>query len=481
MTTLEAVLAEIAQGPRGPRVGAFFDLDGTLLSGYSAGAFYRERLRRGEMSRAELARTLAVAVDGSLLGGDPARLGPIAVDGLRGRSEDSLVELGERLFVQGIARTIRPGARELVRAHRRRGHTVVIASSATRFQVAPVARDLGIEHVLCTELETEDGLFTGELRGQMLWGEPKASAARAFARNYSIDLRRSFAYGNGEEDIPFLSTVGRPHPVNPQPKLERIARDQGWPVVALRDPPSGGVRDLARTLGAVGALNLVAAAGVGVGLVSGDRKLGANLTSTLGFDAALAIAGIRLRVSGEHNLWSARPAVFLMNHQSGLDPLIVGALVRRDFTGAGKKEAKYDPRSALLGRALNTAFLDRENPERAKEEMRKLVHRLHEGVSVVVAPEGTRTPTPVLRPFKKGAFHLAMDAGVPVVPIVLRNAGELMWRTARTMHPGTVDVAVLEPIPTDDWTRENLGERVEAVRERFVETLEHWPEERVAS
>ena len=475
MTTLEQLLAEIEQAADGPRIGAFFDLDGTLVSGYTAGAFYSERLRRGEIGPSEAARTLAAAVDGGLLGGDSSQLGPIVVAALRGRREDELTELGERLFVQRIAGNIRPEARELVRAHLRKGHTVAVASSATRFQVEPMARDMGIEHVLCTQLETEAGMLTGALDGPMLWGQPKARAARAFGRQKRIELSRSYAYANGEEDIAFLSAVGRPHAVNPQPKLERLAREQGWPIVQLGEPPRGGIRAAIGTIAGMTALNMAAAAGLGAGLLHGDRRLAANLTSALGFDAALALAGVRLNVIGEEHLWSARPAVFLMNHQSNLDPLVVGALLRRDFTGAGKKEAKYDPRAMLLARAMDAVFLDRSHPDRAKEEMGKLADRLRDGLSVLVAPEGTRTPTPVLAGFKKGAFHLAMQAGVPVVPIVLRNTGELLWRGAKLIQPGTVDVRVLEPIPTDHWTADELDERVAEIRERYVDTIDRWP------
>ncbi len=75
-----------------------------------------------------------------------------------GRSEDELVELGERLFVQGIAGSLYPEAWRLVEAHRRAGHTVVLASSATRFQVEPAARAMGVEHVLVTPVEIENGL-----------------------------------------------------------------------------------------------------------------------------------------------------------------------------------------------------------------------------------------------------------------------------------------------------------------------------------
>ena len=123
--------------------------------------------------------------------------------------------------------------------------------------------------------------------------------------------------------------------------------------------------------------------------------------------------------------------MFVFNHQSNLDPIVASALVRRDFTATGKKEAKWDPGSALAGHVLNAVFLDREDPERAKEQLAPLVDRLRGGTSVLIAPEGTRTPTPMLGEFKHGAFHVAMQAGVPVVPIVLRNSGDLMTPRAR--------------------------------------------------
>jgi putative phosphoserine phosphatase / 1-acylglycerol-3-phosphate O-acyltransferase len=461
--------------PQGPGVGAFFDLDGTLLSGYSAGSVYGERLRRGEIGPIELAGTLAVAFDAVLLGGDAARLGPIAVAAWRGRREDELAEMGERLFVQSIAGRIRAQARELVRAHRRKGHTVVIASAATRFQVDPVARDLGIEHVLCTEVETDAGILTGEISGDMLWGQAKAAAVRAFARDMGIDLRASHAYANGDEDIAFLSAVGNPHAVNPSPLLRRMATDQRWPVVTLDDPPRPGPRALLGTLAAFAGLNAAAAAGLVMRSISGDRGLGADVATAFGSDVALKLAGVRLNVLGEEHLWSSRPAVFLVNHQSSLDPIVAGALIRREVTAAGKKEARHDPRSMLFAQALDVVFIDRANPPLARQQLGTVVDRVRSGTSLLIAPEGTRTPTPTLAPFKKGAFHIAMQAGVPLVPIVLRNTGQLSRHGAKLIQPGTVDVCVLEPIPTGDWALDDLAERVAGVRNRYAETLEDWP------
>ncbi|MGH3715748.1 MAG: HAD-IB family hydrolase [Micromonosporaceae bacterium] len=477
MTTPEQVVRQIEQGPSGPGIGAFFDLDGTLVSGYTAGAFYSDRVRRGEIGVGEFTRTLVAVLDGNVLGGDPTRLGDVSVAGLRGRAEDALVEMGERLFVQSIAGTIRPQARDLVRAHVRMGHTVAVASSATRYQVAPVARDLGIRHILCTELETEEGILTGKLRTPMLWGEPKARAVRAFAREHGIDLTSSHGYANGAEDVPFLSSVGRPHALNPHPGLATAAGQQGWPVLTLREPPRAGVRALLGTVGAVAGMNAGLGLGAVLGLLRQDRRLGVNTGIALACDSALALAGVKLKVTGEQNLWRSRPAIFVGNHQSALDPIVVGSLLRKDIAAVGKAEARYDPRTAIGGLVMDVAFIDRSNPEQAHAELDKLVERIRSGTSIMIFPEGTRTATPVLGRFKKGAFHLAMQAGVPMVPIVLRNTGELMWRRSALVNPGTVEVCVLDPIPTDDWTPADLDRITAQVRQQFADTLEKWPGE----
>jgi putative phosphoserine phosphatase/1-acylglycerol-3-phosphate O-acyltransferase len=216
--------------------------------------------------------------------------------------------------------------------------------------------------------------------------------------------------------------------------------------------------------------------GVGAGALNRSRRVAANLAASVGSDLALAVAGVDLDVLGEEHLWSHRPAVFVFNHQSSLDTLVLGSLLRRDFTGIAKKEAARDPRFAPIGALLDVVYIDRANSGAAREAMRPVVERIRSGTSLAIAPEGTRTPTPRLRPFKKGAFHIAMQAGVPMVPVVLRNAGQLMWRGEAVVHPGTLQVAVLPPIPTDDWSVDDLDARVADVRKRFEATLQRWPD-----
>ena len=469
------VIQAIEAGPEGPQIGAFFDLDGTLVEGYTASAFYAERARQREIGPGEFLRTLFVVLDG-VLGGDPGKAASVSFAALRGQNEDKLIELGARLFVQKIAGTLRWEARELVRAHRRKGHTLVIASSATRFQIAPVAADLGIPNILCTELGVEDGILTGEFVGPMLWGEPKARAARKFAKDNGIDLRASYAYANGDEDVPFLSSVGHPTALNPHRGLAVVAGQQGWPILRLREPHKPRLTAAARSAAAIAGFNVGMTAGAVVGLVKRDQRAGKNTGIQLASDAVLRIAGVSLDVVGEHNLWRARPAVFVANHQSSLDAVILGKLVRNNVTAVGKREARYDPRILIGASLIDITFIDRSNSEQARSDVNALVGRIKQGTSVIILPEGTRTESQTLHRFKKGAFHLAMQAGVPVVPIAIRNAGELMWRRSSIINPGTVQVAVLDPIPTDDWTVENLNKHVEHVHDLIASVLENWPE-----
>lgn len=472
---VRATIAEIEAGPRGPEIGAFFDLDGTLVAGYTAATFYGDRVRHGEVSPADLFRTVLNVVDGEVLGGDPTRVAHLAFDALRGQSEETFAELGERLFLQKIAGTIRSESRALVRAHQRMGHTVAVASAATRYQVAPVARDLGIDHLVCTQLAVDDGVFTGATEGAMLWGKHKAAGVRRFARDHEVDLGQSWAYGNGYEDVAFLASVQHPVALNPHPGLRAAARRLRWPVLDLADPPRAGLLAAARTAAALTGMNAAVSTGVALGVLTGDRGRGMRTAISLATGLPMALAGVRMRVLHEDRLWSHRPSVFVVNHQSALDIVVMGALLKRDFTIVSKQEVKHDPRAMLGSLLVEPAYIDRSDSEQARATLDALVDRIRGGTSLLIFPEGTRSATPVLGPFRKGAFHLAVQAGVPIVPVVLRNTGELMNKRSFVLNPGTVDVAVLEP--ETGWTVENMNERVAALHQRFVDTLARWPEE----
>jgi len=478
MTSTEVLLEQIRSGPSGPGTAAVFDFDGTLIDGYSAAALYSHRFRNFEIGPGELIRTVRASRGPTLTEEQFIALIEDGLGGWAGRVEEDALELGERLFAQGIAGTLFHPAWRLVKAHQRQGHTVVIATSATRLQVAPMARELGVEHVLCTRLATEGGLLTGKVDGRTLWGPGKIAAVREFAASRGVDLAASHAYANGDEDVPLLDGVGHPHPVNPQPELAEEAARRGWPVLRFAPAKSGQFDPVPalRTAALFGTLFAAAGVGIAVGALNGDRRQGVDLATSMFGALAGPLTDIDVQVVGEQHAWSHRPAVFLINHQSTLiDFLVATRVIRTGFTAVAKREVKQMPVVGPLFDLAGVAFLDRANRARALDALKPVVETLRSGTSVVMAPEGTRSLTPKLGEFKKGAFHLASQAGVPLVPIVIRNAGELMWRNARTARAGTVQVVVHPPISTDGWTRDDIDARVGSVRELYVDTLENWP------
>src|SRR5262245_2666993 len=478
MTTLDERLAAIEEAPDGPEIAAFFDYDGTVIDGFSAAAFYRHRLRNREIGPVELARTLLASAQGIGGGEDFERFLDMALQAWDGRTVEELEELGDHLFKHEIAGRLHWEVWRIAEAHRLKGHRVVLASSATRFQVEPMARELGADDILCTPVEVVDGVLTGRTAGPPLWGDRKANAMLALAEEHDLDIDDCFAYSNGTEDVPFLEAAGKPLCVDPEPGLAKVAEERGWPVLVCAPRPGRpGVREGVRTAGFYGAMAGAFWTGLGAGLLNRSRETLVEITGGVGSDVGLAVAGVNVEVvQGAGNLWDARPCVFIFNHQSKLDPIVLMKLLRGGFTGVAKKEAENVPGFGQFFKLAGVAFIDRSNSAQIREALEPAVRKLRdEGTSLVLAPEGTRSATPRLGPFKKGAFHIAMQAGVPIVPIVMRNVGEVMWRGSQAIRPGTVEVAVLDPIDPSAWRRADLGDHVEAVRDLFVETLEFWP------
>lgn len=476
MADIEWLIEQIENSPEGPQVGAFFDFDGTLIDGYSAAAFFKYRLRRGEISVREVVKTVRESINVERRGHDVSDMMEVGVRAQAGRDVEELEAWARNVFSKKIAGMLYPDARVLIDAHLHKGHTVVIASSATRPQIQATAEDLGIDHIVCTEMAEEDGVLTGELASEIRWGQGKADGVVEFADERGIELSESFCYSNGEEDLPFLELAGRPCALNPTDELRTIARERHWPVAELKAQRGTSVIDVGRSAAAIGFFTGSVAAAAGMAVLNRSRSLGANIAASTGSDLALAAAGVRLNVVGEENIWAARPAVFLFNHQSQLDVFVLAALLRKDFTGVAKKSLEKDPFFGPIGYLADVAYIDRSNTDAARKGLEPAVEALKGGRSIAIAPEGTRSPTPRLLPFKKGPFHMAMQAGVPLVPIVMRNCGEIMAAHSMIIHSGTVDVAVLPPVPTEDWTKEDLDERIAEVRQMYLDTLGDWPQ-----
>lgn len=473
---LPGSVAEILASAPGPKIGAFFDLDGTLVAGFTAVILTQERLRRRDMGVGELLSMVQAGLNHTLGRIEFEDLIGKASAALAGRLLTDLDEIGERLFAQRIESRIYPEMRELVRAHVARGHTVVLSSSALTIQVNPVARFLGITNTLTNKFEiNEDGLLTGKVVKPILWGPGKAAAVQRFAAEHDIDLKDSYFYADGDEDVALMYLVGNPRPTNPEGKMAAVAKRRGWPILRFNSRGPVGLRRQIRTLAGIGSMFPVAAGAVGVGLLTTSRRRGVNFFTSTFPQTLLMTAGVSLNVIGKENLTAQRPAVFIFNHRNQFDPLIAGSLVRDNWVAVGKKELQKDPIIGTLGRLTDGVFIDRDDPVAAMETMRTVEERAKKGLSILIAPEGTRMDTTEVGPFKKGPFRIAMAVGIPIVPIVIRNAELVAARNSTTINPGTVDVAVFPPISMQDWTVETLSERIAEVRQLYLDTLANWP------
>ena len=466
------VTHDIENLPEGPQIGAFFDFDGTLIAGFSATVFLKEQIRRGDLSPYQLVELLSAVSQFSLGSMGFSGLMTAAAKFMRGVREDDYIEFGQELYEQQIARKIYPESRALVQAHMARGHTVAVISSATPYQVEPMASDLDIEHVICSRYEVKEGVFTGGIERPLCFGPGKVEAAESLSRDYGIDLDQSYFYSDSDDDLELLERVGHPQPLNPNSKLTAIAEERGWPIRRFKSRGQPQITDYLRSIIATVSLIPTAAAGLPIWALTGSKSEARNFATSLFADVSSALIGLNLVVRGEQYLWKERPAVFVFNHQSKVDVVIMAKLLRRDIAGVGKKEIKSMP---LIGKTLElagTIFIDRENSASAIEAMKPLVDAMrNQGKSVAIAPEGTRSITPRLASFKKGPFHLAMQAGVPVVPVVIHNSGDVAPKGDFVFRPATVEVDVLPPVDTSDWRHETIEEHVAEIRGMFLETL----------
>jgi HAD superfamily hydrolase (TIGR01490 family) len=234
--SVTGLLADIAAGPEGPRIGAFFDLDGTLVSGFTATVHAGHRIRHRQADIGEVVGVIEASLRYRLGRMEFERLVVRGAGYLRGESLAELDELGEWLFKRHIERRVFAAMREVVRAHQDRGHTVALSSSALSIHAEPVARHLGVDNVICNHFEVDEaGALTGGIVAPIVWGAKKADAVERFSAERGIALSDSHFYADGDEDVALMRRVGRPRPVNPRQRLAREAARNGWPVLDVRE------------------------------------------------------------------------------------------------------------------------------------------------------------------------------------------------------------------------------------------------------
>lgn len=189
--------------------------------------------------------------------------------------------------------------------------------------------------------------------------------------------------------------------------------------------------------------------------------------------AWLRLSGMKVKVRGLEHLDARQTYVFTSNHRSFLDTATLFAYLGRRIGMLAKKELLKVP---ILGYGMgfvNIMAIDRSNRQRAIETVQAATERIRSGVSFGVFADGTRALPGKLLPFKKGAFYMAIEAGVPIVPVAMKNTDMLMGKGTGEARPGTIEMVLLPPVPTLGLSTDaDVEQLVARVHSQIAEELE---------
>ncbi|CAO3595969.1 unnamed protein product [Absidia cylindrospora] len=189
------------------------------------------------------------------------------------------------------------------------------------------------------------------------------------------------------------------------------------------------------------------------------------------------LLGITATVEGKEHLDPAKgPVVYVCNHQSSMDILFMASIFPKDTSVVAKKALKYYPFLGWFMTLSNAIFLDRKNRDSAIKEARQAAQDIHrKKTSVWLYPEGTRgRPLDIdMLPFKKGAFYMAVQARVPIVPVVIANYQNVYNSKAKHFTTGNVKIKALPPVSTEDVLEDSasIDQLSNKIRDQMLDTL----------
>ncbi|HVR61411.1 MAG TPA: HAD family hydrolase [Polyangia bacterium] len=213
-----------------PRIGAFFDVDRTLVACNTGGLFLKDLRRRGEISFLRAVRAMGWMLKYHLSLIDLQEVIASIVAQMRGWSEKDFADRCRSWVEEEVLPLLLPAALRQIEQHRDQGHLLAILSSSPTYVTRPIAETLGLDETISTQLEVADGQFTGKLLGPACFGAGKVHWAEKIGLSRELDLQASWFYTDSYSDLPMLERVGHQVIVNPDPRLRRAARRRGWRV-----------------------------------------------------------------------------------------------------------------------------------------------------------------------------------------------------------------------------------------------------------
>ena len=213
---------------------AFYDLDHTILVDNSATHLINEARKRGIMSEKHFRHAVWLSILYKLGIGDSTKMIIRMLSWLRGLNENEIKQLCLEVFNQQIVHKIRPEILATMEKHRSESGAVVLLSSASEPICSPVAGHLAMDDVICSRLETENGILTGRTVGNLVYGREKENRLLTYCTGHGYDPDMAYYYGDSYTDQHVMATVGHPVAVDPDKRLCRIAEKKGWPIL-IRD------------------------------------------------------------------------------------------------------------------------------------------------------------------------------------------------------------------------------------------------------
>jgi putative phosphoserine phosphatase / 1-acylglycerol-3-phosphate O-acyltransferase len=207
---------------------AFFDVDGTLIHGNSGKFLVRTAYRKGLISTGNFVHALYLSLLYRFHLRKPVKIMAGMAGWLNGLSEDTVRQLSDEVFQSSISPSIRPEVYAEVQHHKDQNARIVILSSAVQFVCFPLAKHLGIDDVICSELEVKEGMFTGRFAADLCYGAEKVNRLKAYCKKMNSSPGMAYYYGDSFSDFQALDSVGFPVCINPDKKLVKAATRKNW-------------------------------------------------------------------------------------------------------------------------------------------------------------------------------------------------------------------------------------------------------------